>query len=136
VNPLGVELKSRTLYEVLFVGFTQIMNFLRIVSIALTITIVTIFFVSAEIFKEYIEEETEKPNLDNPFLPYAGLFLFGIPPSVAGIVVSFFKTSKSKIIGFSVITGASYVVIFIIAILMLNYPTTFGISETYWEIAE
>jgi len=112
------------------------MNFLRIVSITLTITIVTIFFTSAEIFKEYIEEETEKPNLDNPFLPYAGLFLFGMPSSVAGIVVSFFKTSKSKIIGFSAITGASYVVIFIIAILMLNYPTTFGIPETYWEIAE
>ena len=81
----------------------------------------------------YLEEDTEKPNFDHPFLPYAGLFLFGLPPSVAGIVVSFFKTNKSKIIGFSVITGASYAVIFIIAILMLNYPTLFGITESYWE---
>ena len=112
------------------------MHFLRIAGIILTIIIVTIFFVSGEIFKEHIEEETEKPNFDNPFLPYAGLFLFGLPPSVAVIVVSFFKTTKSKIMGFSAITGASYGVIFIIAILMLNYPTMFGIPETYWDIVE
>ena len=112
------------------------MNFLRILGIILTIIIVTIFFVSAEILKEHVEEETEKPNLDNPFLPYAGLFLFGLPPSVAVIVVSFFKTPKSKIIGFGAITGAPYVVIFIIAILMLNYPTIFGIPEAYWDIVE
>ncbi len=112
------------------------MNFLRTSGIVLTAIIVTVFFVSAEILKEHVEEETEKPNFDNPFLPYAGLFLFGLPPSVAGIVVSFFKTTKSKIIGFSAITGASYVVIFIIAFLMLEYPTMFGISETYWEIDE
>jgi hypothetical protein len=112
------------------------MNFLRIVGIVLTVIIVTIFFVSAEIFDVYLEEDTEKPNLDHPFLPYAGLFLFGLPPSVAGIVVSFFKITKSKIIGFGAITGASYVTIFIIAILMLDYPTMFGIPETYWEISE
>ncbi len=112
------------------------MNFMRIVGFVLTVIIVTTFFVSAEILKEHIEEETEKPNLDNPFLPYAGLFLFGLPPSVAGIIVSFFKTIKSKIIGFSAITGVSYVVIFIIAVLMLNYPIMFGIPETYWEIVE
>jgi hypothetical protein len=112
------------------------MNFLRIAGIVLTAIIVATFFVSAEILKEHVEEETEKPNFDNPFLPYAGLFLFGLPPSVAGIVVSFFKTTKSKIIGFGAITGVSYVVIFIIAILMLEYPTTFGIPETYWEIDE
>ena len=41
-----------------------------------------------------------------------------------------------KIIGFSMITGASYITIFIIAISMLEYPTTFGIPETYWEIDE
>ena len=112
------------------------MNFLGIVGIVLTVIIVTIFFVSAEIFEVYIEDDTEKPNLDHPFLPYAGLFLFGLPPSIAGIIVSFFKTSKSKIIGFSAITVASYVTIFIIAILMLNYPTIFGIPETYWGISE
>ena len=109
------------------------MNFLRIVSIVLTVIIVTTFFVSAEIFEVYLEEDTEKPNLDHPFLPYAGLFLFGVPPSVACIVVSFLNTTKSKIIVFCGITTASYVVIFIIAILMLNYPTTFGIPETYWN---
>ena len=112
------------------------MNFLRISGIILTTIIVTVFFVSAEILKEHVEEETEKLNSDTPFLPYVGLFLFGLPPSVAGIVVSFFKTTKSKIIGFGAITGASYVAIFIIAILMLEYPTTFGITETYWEINE
>ena len=112
------------------------MNFLRILGIISTIIIVMTFFVSAEILKEHVEEETEKPNFDNPFLPYAGLFLFGLPPSVAGIVVSFFKTTKSKVIGFTAITAASYVTIFIIAILMLDYPTMFGIPETYWEISE
>jgi hypothetical protein len=112
------------------------MNFLRIIGITLTIIIVVTFFVSAEIFEVYLEEDTEKPDLDHPFLPYAALFLFGLPPSVAGIVVSFFKTTKSKIICFSAITIASYVAIFIIAILMLNYPTVFGIPETYWEISE
>jgi hypothetical protein len=112
------------------------MNFLGIVGVVLIVIIVTIFFVSAEIFEVYLEEDAEKPNLDHPFLPYAGLFLFGLPPSVAGIVVSFFKTTKSKIIGFSAITTASYVTIFIIAVLMLNYPTVFGIPETYWEISE
>ena len=112
------------------------MNFLGIVCIVFTVIIVTIFFVSAEIFEVYLEEDAEKPNLNHPFLPFAGLFLFGLPPSVVGIVVSFFKTTKSKIIGFSAITTASYVAIFIIAILMLNYPTIFGIPETYWEISE
>ena len=112
------------------------MNFLGIVGIVLTVIIVTIFFVSAEIFEVYLEEDAEKPNLDHPFLPYAGMFLFGLPPSVAGIVVSFFKTTKSKIIGFSAITAASYVTIFIIAILMLNYPTIFDIPKTYWDISE
>ena len=112
------------------------MNFLRIAGIVLTVIIVATFFVSAEIFEVYLEEDKEKPDLNHPFLPYAGLFLFGLPTSVAGIVVSFFKTTKSKIIGFSAITGASYVAIFIIAILMLEYPTAFGIPETYWEIDE
>ena len=87
-------------------------------------------------FKEQIEADAQKANLENPFLPYAGLFLFGIPPSVAGIIISFLKSTKSKIIVFSAITGASYVVIFIIAFLMLEYPTMFGMSETYWEIDE
>lgn len=112
------------------------MNFLRMFGITSTIIIVATFFVSAEIFEVYHEEDAEKSDLDHPFLPYAGLFLFGLPPSVAGIVVSFFKNKKSKIIGFSAITIASYVIIFIIAILMLNYPTIFGIPETYWEISE
>lgn len=112
------------------------MNLLRIIGIISTIIIVVVFFGTGEIFKEQIEEETDKPNLENPFLPYAGLFLFGMPPSVAGIIVSFFKTTKSKIIGLSAITGVSYTVIFIIAVLMLNYPTMFGIPETYWEIVE
>ena len=110
------------------------MNLLRIISIVSTIAIVAVFLVSAEILKEHAYEETDKPNLENPFLPYAGLFLFGLPPSAAGIVVSFFKTAKSKIIGFSSITGACYVAIFIIAILMLEYPSTFGLPEKYWEI--
>jgi len=112
------------------------MNFLRIAGIVLTVIIVATFFVSAEIFEVYLEEDAEKPDLDHPFLPYAGLFLFGLPPSVAGIVVSFFKTTKSKIIGFSAITAVSYFTIFIIAILMLNYPTIFDIPKTYWEISE
>ena len=109
------------------------MSLLRIISIVSTITVLAVFFVSAEILKEHVYEETDKPNLENPFLPFAGFFLFGLPPSVAGIVVSFFKNTKSKIIGFSTITGACYVAIFIIAILMLEYPSTFGLPEKYWE---
>jgi len=108
-------------------------NFLRIIGIALTIIVTAVFFGTAEIFKEQIEEDTNKPNLNNPFLPYAGLFLFGIPPSVACIVVSFLKTTKSKIIVLCGIIGASYIAIFIIAFLMLEYPTSFGIPETYWD---
>ncbi|MDH3656831.1 MAG: hypothetical protein OEM77_01675 [Nitrosopumilus sp.] len=104
------------------------------IGILSTIIIVAIFFISAEILKEYIKEDTEKPNLENPFLPYAGLFLFGVPLSLACIVVSFLNTTKSKIIVSCGIIGGSYAVIFIIAILMLNYPTVFGIPETYWEI--
>ena len=72
------------------------MNFLRITGIILTSIIVTTFFVSAEILKEYVEEETEKPNFDNPFLPYAGLFLFGLPPSVAGNCHIFFQNYQIK----------------------------------------
>ena len=112
------------------------MNLLRIISITITIIVIAVFFVSAEILKDHVYEETDKPNLENPFLPYAGFFLFGLPPSVSGIVVSFFKTNKSKIIGFSAITAVSYAIIFIIAISMLNYPSTFGLPETYWEIDE
>ena len=112
------------------------MNLLRIISIIMTIIVIGVFFVSAEILKEHVYEETEKPNLENPFLPFAGFFLFGLPPSAAGIAVSFFKTSKSKIIGFSAITAVSYGIIFIIAILMLNYPSNFGLPETYWRIDE
>ncbi|MDH3678089.1 MAG: hypothetical protein OEQ12_07300 [Nitrosopumilus sp.] len=109
------------------------MNILRIISIISTIVIIIVFFGTAEIFKEQIEEDAEKANLENPFLPYAGLFLFGIPPSVAGIIISFLKTTKSKIIVFSGIVAAAYIVIFIIAFLMLEYPSTFGISETYFD---
>ena len=109
---------------------------LRIISIILTIFITAVFFGTGEIFKEQIEEDSQKANLENPFLPYAGLFLFGIPPSVAGIVASFLKITKSKIIVFSGIVAASYIVIFIIAFLMLEYPSSFGIPETYWEIDE
>jgi len=109
------------------------MNLLRIIGIISTISVITVFFISAEILKEHIEEDLEKANLENPFLPYAGLFLFGVPPSVACIVISFLNTTKSKIIVFSAITAASYIGIFIIAILMLNYPTVFGIPETYWD---
>ena len=110
------------------------MNKLRIISIVSTIIIIAIFFGTAEIFKVQIEKDSEKPDLENPFLPYAGLFLFGIPPSVAGIIVSFLKTTKSKIIILCGIICASYIAIFIIAFLMLEYPTAFGIPETYWEI--
>jgi len=109
---------------------------LRIIGIISTIIIVAVFFGTAEIFKEQIEADAQKPNLENPFLPFAGLFLFGIPPSVACIVVSFLKTTKSKIIVFSGIVTAAYIVIFIIAFLMLEYPSSFGIPETYWEIDE
>ncbi len=109
------------------------MNLLRIIGIISTISVITVFFISAEMLKEHIEEDLEKANLENPFLPYAGLFLFGVPPSVACIVISFLNTNKLKIIVFSAITIASYIGIFIIAILMLNYPTVFGIPETYWD---
>ncbi len=112
------------------------MNFLRITGIVFTVIVITMFVVSAEVLKEHVYEETDKPNFENPFLPYAALFLFGLPPSVACIVASFVETIKSKIILFSGIVIASYVAIFIIAILMLEYPTVFGISETYWEIDE
>ncbi len=112
------------------------MILLRKISIISAIIITIVFFLSAEILKEHIEEDAEKPNLENPFLPYAGLFLFGVPISVAGIIASFFKTTKSKIIVFCGITAAATVVIFIIAILMLNYPSIFGIPETYWDIDE
>lgn len=108
------------------------MNKLRIFSILSTIIIIAVFFGTAEIFKEHIVK-TEKANVENPFLPYAGLFLFGLPPSVAGIIISFLKTTKSKIIILCSIIGASYIAIFIIAFLMVEYPPMFGISETYWE---
>ena len=110
------------------------MILLRKICIISAIIITIVFFVTAEVFKEHIEEDAEKPNIENPFLPYAGLFLFGAPISVAGIIASFFKTTKSKIIVFCGITVATVVVIFIIAFLMLEYPTFFGIPETYWEI--
>ena len=106
---------------------------MRIIGIVSTIAIVAVFFISAEMLKEHIEEDLEKANLENPFLPYAGLFLFGVPPSIGCIVISFLNTTKSKIIVFSAITAASYIGIFIIAILMLNHPTVFGIPETYWD---
>ena len=107
---------------------------LRIIGIISTIIIVAVFFGTAEIFKEQIEADAQKPNLENPFLPFAGLFLFGIPPSVACIVVSFLITTKSKIVVFSGIVAASYIAIFIIAFLMLEYPSTFGIPENYLEL--
>lgn len=109
------------------------MNLLRIIGIFSTITIVAVFFISAEILKEYIEEDVEKANLENPFIPYSGLFLFGVPPSIGCIVISFLNTTKSKIIVFSGIIATSYIGVFTIAILMLNYPTVFGIPETYWD---
>ena len=56
--------------------------------------------------------------------------------AVTGIIVSFLKATKSKILVFSGIVAASYVVIFIIAFLMLEYPSTFGIPENYWETDE
>ena len=112
------------------------MNKLRIISIISTAIIIVVFFGTGELYKEQIEEDTQQANLENPFLPYAGLFLFGIPPSVAGIVISFLKTIKSKIIVSCGIIGISYVVIFVIAFLMLEYPTLFGIPDTYWEIDE
>lgn len=112
------------------------MNKLGIISIVSTIVILAVFFGTAEIFQVYLEEDAQKADLEHPFLPYAGLFLFGIPLSVAGIVVSFLKTIKSKIIVSCAIIGVSYTVIFIIAFLMLEYPDMFGIPETYWEIDE
>lgn len=120
------------------VSFNQIMNLLRIVGIAVTVIILIAFFVSAEILKEFIDAdaEAEKPNFENPFLPFAFLFLFGLPPSIACIVVSFVHTIKRKIIVSCVIIGVSYIAIFIIAFLMLEYPTIFGIPETYWVTDE
>ena len=56
--------------------------------------------------------------------------------SVAGIVASFVKITKSKIIVLCGIIGLSYIAIFIIVFLMLEYPTMFGIPENYWEIDE
>ena len=109
------------------------MNKLGIIGIVSTAIIIAVFFGTAEIFKEQIEEDSEKANLENPFLPYAGLFLFGIPLSAAGIAVSFLKTIKSKILVSCGIVGISYIVIFVIAFLMLEYPDMFGIPETYWE---
>ena len=112
------------------------MNKLRIISTISTVVIIVIFFGTGELYKDQIEEDAQKANLENPFLPYAGLFLFGIPPSVAGIIASFLKATKSKIIVSCGIIGISYVAIFIIAFLMLEYPAMFGIPETYWEIDE
>jgi hypothetical protein len=66
------------------------MNKLRIFSIISTIIIITVFFGTSEIFKEQIED-VQKANLENPFLLYAGLFLFGLPPSIAGIIILFSK---------------------------------------------
>lgn len=109
------------------------MNLLRITGIVSTITVIAVFFISAEILKEHIEGDLEKADLENPFIPYSGLFLFGVPPSIGCIVISFLNTTKSKIMVFSGIIIASYIGIFTIAILMLNYPTIFGIPETYWD---
>lgn len=109
------------------------MNVLRMIGIISTITVFAVFFISAEILKEHIEEDLEKANLENPFIFYSGIFLFGVPPSIGCIVISFLNTTKSKIIVFSGIVTASYMGIFTIAILMLNYPTVFGIPETYWD---
>ena len=99
------------------------------------VIVTAVFFGTAEIYKAQIEEVSDKPDFEHPFLPFAALFLFGIPP-VAGIVASFLKTTKSKIIVFCAIIAASYVVIFIIAILMLEYPSVFGIPESYWDIEQ
>ena len=112
------------------------MNKLRIISIISTAIIVAIFFGTGEIYQKQITEDAQKANIKNPFLPYAGLFLFGIPPSIAGIIVSFIKTRNLKIIILCGIIGTSYIAIFIVAFLMLEYPTMFGIPETYWEIEE
>jgi len=112
------------------------MKKLRILSIISLGIIVAAFFIAGETYKVQLEKDVDKPNLDHPFLPYAGIFLFGIPPSVAGIVSSFLKTTKSKILISCGIIGVAYVLIFIIAILMLNHPTTFGIPETYWDIEQ
>lgn len=109
---------------------------LGIASIIATVIVTAVFFGTAEIYKEKIQEVSDKPDFEHPFLPFAALFLFGIPPSVAGIVASFLKTTKSKIIVFCAIITAAYVVIFVIAILMLEYPTVFGIPETYWDTGE
>ncbi|WP_371504272.1 hypothetical protein [Nitrosopumilus adriaticus] len=108
-------------------------NYLRIIGIVSTTIIVSVFFVTAEIYKEEINKNSQIADLENPFLPYAGLFLFGLPPSVACIVISFLNSTKSKIIAFSSIVAASVIVIFIIAFLMLEYPSIFGIPESYWE---
>ena len=112
------------------------MTHLRISSIIAAVIVTAVFFGTAEIYKAQIEEVSDKPDFEHPFLPFAALFLFGIPPSVAGIVASFLKTTKSKIIVFCAIIAASYVIIFIIAILMLEYPTIFGIPESYWDIEQ
>lgn len=109
------------------------MNKLRIISVISTVLVVAIFFGMAELYQEQIQEDAEKANLENPFLPYAGLFLFGIPPSVAGIIASFLKSTKSKIIVSCGLVGISYATIFVVAFLMLEYPTMFRIPETYWD---
>ena len=112
------------------------MNLLRIISIIALVSIIAIFFGTAEIFKEEIERDLDKANLENPFLPFAGLFLFGIPPAVAGLASSFCKSNKTKVIVSSGIIGTSYIVIFVIAMLMLDYPSMFGIPEGYWDTEE
>ena len=96
------------------------MNKLRIISIISTAIIIVIFFGTGEFYKEQIEADAQKANFESPFLLYAGLFLFGIPTSITGIMMSFLKTTKSKIIVSCGILGVSYVVIFIVAFLMLE----------------
>ena len=52
---------------------------LRIYSIIAAVIVTSVFFGTGEIYKEELAETSDKPDYEHPFLPFAALFLFGIP---------------------------------------------------------
>ena len=111
------------------------MSLRKISIISAIITVSLLFGIASLMQEEPLTEEsqvTDSANYNSPLIYFLLILLFVAPASVAGIIASFFKTVKFQIIVWGAITVTIWFGIILIAFMMLNDPTSFGIPENYW----
>ena len=113
---------------------------LRKISTIATVVTVTLFFGLVSTL-EVIEmtpdtRVSDHPDHDSPIMPVLLALMFIMPVSASGIIASFSKTMKTKILIWVVSTIIIWIGIALLGLWLLIDPVYFDLPENYWSSTE